>query len=60
MAEKKTVQTRKTTGSKSGKRKTTVAKASQSNVKIAAMVKKLTEPLVFGLYIGTRSIVGTV
>ena len=60
MAEKKTVQTRKTTGSKSGKRKTTVAKASQSNVKIAAMVKKLTEPLVFGLDIGTRSIVGTV
>ena len=59
MAEK-TVQTRKTTGSKSGKRKTTVAKASQSNVKIAAMVKKLTEPLVFGLDIGTRSIVGTV
>lgn len=60
MAEKKTVQTRKTTGSKSGKRKTTVAKASQSNVNIAAMVKKLTEPLVFGLDIGTRSIVGTV
>lgn len=60
MAEKKTVQTRKTTGSKSGKRKTTAAKASQSNVKIAAMVKKLTEPLVFGLDIGTRSIVGTV
>ena len=60
MAEKKMVQTRKTTGSKSGKRKTTVAKASQSNVKIAAMVKKLTEPLVFGLDIGTRSIVGTV
>lgn len=60
MAEKKTVQTRKTTGSKSGKRKTTAAKASQSNVNIAAMVKKLTEPLVFGLDIGTRSIVGTV
>ena len=60
MAEKKTVQTRKTTGSKSGKRKTTAAKASQSNVKIAAMVKKLTDPLVFGLDIGTRSIVGTV
>lgn len=60
MAEKKMVQTRKTTGSKSGKRKTTAAKASQSNVNIAAMVKKLTEPLVFGLDIGTRSIVGTV
>ena len=60
MAEKRTVQTRKTTGSKSGKRKTTAAKASQSNVNIAAMVKKLTEPLVFGLDIGTRSIVGTV
>lgn len=60
MAEKKMVQTRKTTGSKSGKRKTTAAKASQSNVNIVAMVKKLTEPLVFGLDIGTRSIVGTV
>ncbi len=61
MAEKKTMRTGKaTTGRKSAKSRTTAAKTSQSSVNIAAVVKKITEPLVFGLDIGTRSIVGTV
>lgn len=61
MAEKKTMRTGKATaGRKSAKSRTTAAKTSQSSVNIAAVVKKITEPLVFGLDIGTRSIVGTV
>ena len=61
MAEKKTMRTGKaTTGRKSAKSRSTAAKTSQSSVNIAAVVKKITEPLVFGLDIGTRSIVGTV
>lgn len=61
MAEKKTMRTGKaTTGRKSAKSRSTAAKTSQSSVNIAAVVKKNTEPLVFGLDIGTRSIVGTV
>lgn len=62
MAEKKTVRTRKTsaTGSRAGKSKTAAAKTTKNSVNIAAAVKKITDPLVFGLDIGTRSIVGTV
>lgn len=61
MAEKKTVRTRKTsaTGSGAGKSKT-AAKTTKNSVNIAAVIKKITDPLVFGLDIGTRSIVGTV
>ena len=53
-AEKKTARAKKTASSAKGR------KSAATGVNIAAIVKKLTEPLVFGLDIGTRSIVGTV
>ena len=50
-AEKKTARAKKTASSAKGR------KSAATGVNIAAIVKKLTEPLVFGLDIGTRSIV---
>ena len=62
MAEKKTASAGKTsrTTRKTGKSRAAGMKTARTDANIAAVVRKLTEPLVFGLDIGTRSIVGTV
>lgn len=62
MAEKKTASAGKTsrTTRKTGKSRAAGTKTARTDANIAAVVRKLTEPLVFGLDIGTRSIVGTV